>query len=236
MGEPLTVLHRDEHMLVVAKPPGLLSQPDHTGDPDVVSKAKDLLRDPSGREPFVGLVHRLDRPSSGVMVLARTSEAARSLSRQFREREVEKRYLVVAEGTLRGLGTWTDYIAKPNRQPRLVDPDHPQGKRAVLDWQVLASDPDHTLLQVTLRTGRPHQIRLQAASRGHPVAGDRRYDASTSLPGRAVAVHHVLLRAEHPRHPRRQTFTAPPPEQWSPVLSESFRTAVAGLLDRERVS
>jgi len=140
------------------------------------------------------------------------------------------------EGTLRGIGTWTDYIAKPDRQPRLVDPDHPDGKRAVLDWQVLASGPDHTLLQVTLRTGRPHQIRLQAASRGHPVAGDRRYDASSSLPGRAVAVHHVLLRVEHPRHPRRHTFAAPPPEHWSPVLSDSFQDAVTGLLDRERVS
>jgi tRNA pseudouridine32 synthase/23S rRNA pseudouridine746 synthase/23S rRNA pseudouridine1911/1915/1917 synthase len=236
MAAPLTVLHQDEHMLVVAKPPGLLSQPDHTGDPDVVLKAKDLLSEASGDDPFVGLVHRLDRPASGVMVLARSSEAARTLSRQFREREVEKRYLVVVEGALRGLGTWTDYIAKPDRQPRLVDPDHPDGKRAVLDWQVVASDRDRTLLQVTLRTGRPHQIRLQAASRGHPVVGDRRYDASTSLPGRAVAVHHVLLRTEHPHQPRRQTFTAPPPEEWSPILSESFRTAIAGLLDRERVS
>lgn len=232
----MTVLHRDDHILVVTKPPGLLSQPDHTGDPDVVSRAKDLLREPSGGDPFVGLVHRLDRPASGVMVLARSSEAARALSRQFREREVEKRYLVVVEGALRGLGTWTDYIAKPDRQPRLVDPDHPDGKRAVLDWQVMGSESDRTLLQITLRTGRPHQIRLQAASRGHSVVGDRRYDATTTLPGRAVAVHHVLLRTEHPSHPRRQTFTAPPPEHWAPVLSETFRTAVTGLLDRERVS
>jgi len=231
----MTLLHRDEHLLVVNKPPGVLSQPDHTGDPDVVSRAKETLAGATSETPFVGLVHRLDRPASGVMVLARTSEAARDLSRQFRERAVEKRYVVAVEGTLRGIGTWKDFIAKPDRQPRLVDPDHPDGKRAALDWQVLAAGPDRTLLQVTLRTGRPHQIRLQAAGRGHPVVGDRRYDASSALPGRALALHHVLLRVEHPAHPRRETFIAPPPEHWSPILSDPFRDAIEDLLDRAGV-
>ncbi|PSQ87417.1 MAG: hypothetical protein BRD42_02225, partial [Bacteroidetes bacterium QS_3_64_15] len=131
------------------------------------------------------------------MVLARTSDAARDLSRQFRERLVEKRYLVLVEGTLSGIGTWTDYIAKPDRQPCLVDPDHSEGKRAVLEWQALASGDDRTLLQVELHTGRPHQIRLQATSRGHPVVGDQRYGATSSLGDRAIALHHAVLRVEH---------------------------------------
>lgn len=232
----VTILHRDEHLLVVNKPPGLLSQSDHTGDPDVVSRGKELLAEGAAAAPFLGLVHRLDRPASGVMALARSSEAARHLSRQFRERLVEKRYAVVVEGTLRGIGTWTDYIAKPDRQPRLVDPDHPDGKRATLEWQVLESDGDRTLLQVTLRTGRPHQIRLQATSRGHPVVGDDRYGASVSLIGRAIALHHVLLRTDHPDRPRRETFVAVPPACWSGVLTDAMDAALRRTLAHERPS
>jgi len=232
----MTILHRDEHLLVVNKPPGLLAQPDHTGTPDVVSRGKELLADETDTAPFLGPVHRLDRPSSGVTVLARSSEAARHLSRQFRERLVEKRYVAVVEGTLQGIGSWTDYIAKPDRQPRLVDPDHPEGKRAALDWQVLESTSARTLLQVTLQTGRPHQIRLQAAGRGHPVVGDDRYGASDSLPDRTIALHHVLLRADHPARPRRETFVAPPPADWSGGLTDAMDTALHRMLDREQRS
>jgi len=229
------VLHRDEQLLVINKPPGLLSQADHTGDPDVVTLGKERL---AGEEeaPFLGLVHRLDRPASGLMVLARTSEAAANLSKQFRERLVEKRYLVLVEGTLRGIGTWTDYIAKPGRQPRLVDPDHPDGKRAVLDWQALSTGQGRTLLQVELHTGRSHQIRLQATSRGHPVVGDRRYDAASSLGDRAIALHHALLRLDHPAHSRRSTFTSDPPAVWSDVLTEDMHSAYQRVLDHAEPS
>jgi len=223
-------LHRDDHLLVIDKPPGLLAQPDHTGDPDVVTRGKAHLAEDGGEDPFLGPVHRLDRPASGIMVLARTSTAAKELSRQFRERLVQKRYLVVVEGALRGIGTWTDYIAKPDRQPRLVDPDHPDGKRAVLDWQALARDDDRTLLQVELRTGRSHQIRLQATSRGHPVVGDRRYGAASSLGTRAIALHHAVLRLNHPAQSRRKTFVAEPPDVWSNVLTDDMRAALRRML------
>jgi len=231
---PVTVLHRDEHLLIVNKPPGLLAQPDHTGDPDVVSRGKEMLADTAAGTPFLGPVHRLDRPSSGVMALARSSEAARHLSRQFRERLVEKRYVVVVEGTLRGIGVWTDYIAKTDRQPRLVDPDDPDGKRAELNWQVLESNSARTLLQVTLQTGRSHQIRLQAASRGHPVVGDDRYGASAALTKRVIALHHVLLRVDHPARPRRESFVAAPPAHWSEVLTDAMDSTLRRMLDREQ--
>jgi RluA family pseudouridine synthase len=230
----MEILHQDDQVLVVDKPPGLLAQADHTGDPDVVSRGKQRVADGADDDPFLGLVHRLDRPASGIMVLGRTSEAARHLSRQVRERLVEKRYLVVVEGTLRGLGTWTDYIAKPDRQPRLVDPDHADGKRAVLDWQVLASEDDRTLLQVELGTGRPHQIRLQATSRGHPVMGDRRYGAASLPETGAIALHHALLRFDHPARSARQTVVAAPPSSWAPVLSDDMRAALRRMLDQAR--
>lgn len=227
----MEILHQDDHVLVVNKPPGLLAQADHTGDPDVVSLGKRQIANREDEDPFLGLVHRLDRPASGIMVLGRTSDAARHLSRQFRERLVEKRYLVVVEGTLRGIGTWTDYIAKPDRQPRLVDPDHDDGKRAVLDWQVLASGDARTLLQVELQTGRPHQIRLQATSRGHPVAGDQRYGAASSLKTGAIALHHALLRFDHPAASVRKTIVAEPPEPWTAVLSDDMCAALRRMLD-----
>ena len=232
----MKILHRDEQLLVIDKPPGLLAQADHTGDPDVVTVGKERLGEGEGSDPFLGLVHRLDRPASGLMVLARTSAAAADLSEQFRERLVEKRYLVLVEGRMRGIGTWTDYIAKTDRQPRLVDPDHPDGKRAVMNWQALATGEDRTLLQVELQTGRSHQIRLQATSRGHPVVGDRRYSASSSLGDRAIALHHALLRVDHPAHPRRETFVAGPPEVWAEVLTEDMRAAIRRILENARPS
>lgn len=227
----MTILHRDDSILVIDKPPGLLSQPDHTGDPDVVTLGKERLAGEGNRDPFLGLVHRLDRPASGVMVLARTSTAAKELSRQFRERLVEKRYLVLVEGTLQGIGTWTDYIAKPDRQPRLVDPDHAEGKRAVLNWQALATGEGRTVLQVNLQTGRPHQIRLQTTSRGHPVVGDQRYGDTPALPDRAIALHHTLLRLDPPARSRRETFAAEPPAPWSDLLTDPMRAAIQRMLD-----
>lgn len=226
----VTILHHGTHLLVINKPPGMLSQPDHTGDPDVVTLGKERLADAGDEDPFLGLIHRLDRPASGILVLARSSKAAADLSEQFRERLVEKRYLVLVEGVLNGIGTWTDYIAKPDRRPRLVDPEHPDGKRAVLTWQALAREGDRTLLQVELQTGRPHQIRLQATSRGHPVVGDRRYGAGASLDGRAIAVHHAVLRLDPPGQSRRETFVAEPPEAWSAVLTDDLRAAVRRVL------
>jgi tRNA pseudouridine32 synthase/23S rRNA pseudouridine746 synthase/23S rRNA pseudouridine1911/1915/1917 synthase len=225
----METLHLDDHLLVIRKPAGLLAQPDHTGDPDVLTLAKERLRDQSETsDPFLGLVHRLDRPTSGLMVLARTSDAARKLSAQFRERTISKQYLAVVEGRLQGIGTWTDYIAKLGRQPTLVSPDDAEGKRARLQWQALARTDEHTLLQIQLLTGRPHQIRLQAADRGHPVEGDSRYGADEPRDG--ILLHHTLLRLDHPVRARRVTFTAAPPPTWRPVLSAEMQNAIERVL------
>jgi Pseudouridylate synthases, 23S RNA-specific len=229
----MEILHVDEQLLVIAKSPGRLAQPDHTGDADVLTLGKEIVAEREGTDdPFLGLVHRLDRPTSGVMVLARTSAAARGLSKQFRERTAEKTYLAVVEGALRGIGTWTDTIAKPDRQPKLVAPDHPEGKHAALDWQALHTDADRTLLRLQLHTGRPHQIRLQAADRGHPVVGDARYGATASLPNGDIALHHTVLRVEHPETQRVETFVAPLPDVWDTVLSDEMRAAVDRILDQ----
>lgn len=225
----METLHRDDHLLVINKPPGLLSQPDRTGDDDVVTVLKEALA-PGAEEPFVGLVHRLDRPASGLMVLARTSDAARDLSEQFRERVVEKRYIVLVEGALRGIGTWTDYIAKPGREPKIVDADDPEGKCAQLRWQALVSSEERTLLQVELHSGRPHQIRLQASSRNHPVVGDGRYGATASFADGAIALHHALIRIEHPSRTHRETYVAGPPAIWTDAMTPKMNDAIERVL------
>jgi len=230
----VTVLHEDDLILVVNKPAGVLAQPDHTGDADVLSLAKDRQLKRGIADPFVGLVHRLDRPTSGLMVLARTSAAARVLSEQFRERTVQKRYLAVVEGHLRGIGTWRDYVAKPGRQPKIVSPDHPDGKPAVLEWQALARGEERTLLQVELRTGRPHQIRLQAAERTVPVLGDGRYGAAEDGPPGGIALHHTVLRIDPPEGSRRATFVADVPENWAPFLTDDMRAAIERMLTQAR--
>ncbi|MFP4227353.1 MAG: RluA family pseudouridine synthase [Salinivenus sp.] len=231
----MTILHLDDDLLAVCKPSGLLAQPDHTGAPDVLSQARARLAEHTGEpDPFVGLVHRLDRPTSGIMVLARTSAAARALSAQFRERTVSKEYFALVEGTLRGIGTWTDYIVKRERQPTIVSPDDPDGKRAHLDWQALARADNRTLVRLQLTTGRPHQIRLQSAERGHPVVGDRRYGASAG--GHGIFLHHAIMRLDPPSAAPRLTLTAEPPSRWASTLHENMRAAVDRALRQARPS
>lgn len=212
----LDVLSHDNHLLVVAKPPGLLSQADRTGDPDVLSLARAYLSDVREKEgaPYLGLVHRLDRPASGVMVLACTSKAARRLAEQFRERLVDKRYLAVVEGTPEEWGTRVDYLSKEREQVRIVEADHPSGKRAELSWQVLAARDGLSLVLVRPLTGRPHQIRVQMAAEGAPLLGDFRYGARRELDGRNLALHAYHLRLEHPTRREGIAFQAAPPPAW----------------------
>jgi len=231
-------IYMDDSVLAVVKPPGCLSQPDATGDADLVTIAKAFIRRKEGeKDPFVGLVHRLDRPASGVMILARTPTAARDLSEQFRERLAEKRYLAVVEGRMTGMGSCTGFVAKEGREPKLVGPEHPAGKRAILNWQaVTPADPskgEHaSVVQVQLQTGRSHQIRLQLAGEGHPIVGDFRHGASTELDGRNLALHQILLRVEHPATYRMLTLTAPPPGTWQNVLSSAQWTRVCETVNR----
>jgi len=231
----MDVLHVDDHILVVCKPAGVLAQPDHTGDESVLTLARRYITDNTGaKDPFMGLVHRLDRPTSGIMILARTSDAARHLSEQFRERTVSKQYVAAVEGRLCGTGAWTDYVAKLDRQPRIVAPDHPEGNRARLRWQAPARARGHTLLNIRLHTGRPHQIRLQTSQRGHPIVGDKRYDAESTFAEGAIALHHGILRVEHPTETKRQTFVAPLPDIWHRSLPNELYADVDDRLERSR--
>jgi RluA family pseudouridine synthase len=218
------VLYLDNHLLVVYKPPGLLVQEDRTGDPDLLTLGKAYLKEKFDKpgNVFLGLVHRLDRPASGVMVLARTSKAAARLSKQFRERTPEKRYLALIVGAVGGSGTCIDHLAKVDRHVHVVEADHPKAKRAVLQWRSLGSRDGLSLLDVRLKTGRAHQIRVQLAHQGWPILGDFRYGAEQELDGRNLALHCYHLAITHPTRRERMAWQAPPPDVWSAHLDPAL--------------
>ncbi|MCY4158392.1 MAG: RluA family pseudouridine synthase [Bacteroidetes bacterium] len=193
-------LFEDNHLLALNKPAGLLSQADSTGDPDILALAKEYIKEKYNKpgNVFIGLVHRLDRPTSGAMVLARTSKAARRLSKKFRERSIKKKYVALVEGQLRGSGTMEDYLLKGADRARVTGTSK-IGKYASLKWNSVKYNERFTLVSIELITGRAHQIRCQFSNRGFPVLGDTRYGAHFLFnePGR-IALHCQRLHFQHP--------------------------------------
>jgi RluA family pseudouridine synthase len=225
----MTPIYEDNHLLVVDKPPGLLSQADRTGDQDVLTLWKQYVKkkyDKPGAV-YLGLVHRLDRPVSGLMVLARTSKAAARLSLQFKQRTVRKEYLAIVEARPSTSGTLTDYLIKENRRVRIATHSEDGSKVAELDLSVFDSVGKETLVGLRLHTGRSHQIRVQLASRGCPILGDMKYGAQKELDGRNLALHSFRLAFEHPTQRIPMSFHARVPDSWP----TPFRKMVLALPD-----
>lgn len=205
------IIYEDNHLLIVQKAPGFLAQPDGRGRPDILSWAEGhLARNKPGRA-YVGLVHRLDRAVGGVMALAKTSKAAERLSRQFRERTVEKIYLALLEGPLPAAeGLLDQRLVREGAVTRLARPEE-KGSPAGLSWRTRQSRPDLTVVEVTLLTGFKHQIRAQLASLGRPILGDARYRSRVAPRGPAIGLWAESLGLEHPTSKERLRFTAAPP-------------------------
>jgi 23S rRNA pseudouridine1911/1915/1917 synthase len=215
----LDILFEDNHLLAVYKPAGVLVQGDETRDPTLVEAAKAWLKDKYGKpgNVYLGLVHRLDRPVAGVLLFAKTSKAASRLSAQFREGRVEKVYRAVVEGkpdppAQRLSGFLVKDAAR--RRSRVVRTATTGARKAVLDYQVLASEGDVSLLEVIPRTGRSHQVRVQLAAIGHPILGDVKYGARTPLPDATIALYARELRLEHPTRGEMVEIAAGPPPGW----------------------
>ncbi|MEZ4701937.1 MAG: RNA pseudouridine synthase [Rhodothermales bacterium] len=216
MLDPASILYVDNHVLVVEKPAGVLSQGDATGDLDLLTMAKAYVkvRFEKPGEVFLGLVHRLDRPVSGVMVFARTSKAASRLAAQFKTRAIGKRYVALVEGRCAGEGTQVDYLWKDHLRVRSVGPNHPKGMQSELSWKAVRQRDGMTVLDVQPKSGRPHQIRVQLAEMGHPIVGDFKYGARQPFDGRNLALHSYQLAFDHPTREERCVFAAPPPATW----------------------
>lgn len=225
-GQNVEILYLDNHLLVVRKPCGLLVQEDATGDPDLLTWGKEHLKRQFNKpgNVFLGLVHRLDRPASGTMVLARTSKAAARLSEQFRERTVLKKYCAVVEGRMLGEGTLTHHIRKSGGKATITRSADARGRQADLEWRSVAVAGGRTLVDVALKTGRPHQIRLQLAAAGHPVVGDVKHGAAKPLPDRSIALHCYLLGFDHPTRRERVSWSCLP--NWEDVWLPHMRTLI----------
>lgn len=213
---PVPVIYEDNHLLVVDKPAGLLSQEDHTGAPDILTLAKEWIRvrDNKPGDVWMGLVHRLDRPVSGVMVLAKTSKAASRISEQIRQRTVEKSYLLICNGVPDPAGEWSHRIQKDSRSnTSKVVSDGQSGKVSRLRFRRLATRDNGSisLVHVELITGRSHQIRVQFAHMGHPLLGDRKYGAGQSKL-ESPALRSGSFTLNHPTQKNRLRFVAPLPE------------------------
>lgn len=224
MGE-LTVLHVDNHLLAVAKPAGLPVVPDASGDESLLELAKAWLKREFARPGavYLGVVHRLDRPVSGVVLFARTSKAAARLSAQFRAGSVAKLYLAVAEGRVQGEGGELEqWLVKDERANRVrTAPSGAAGaRRARTAWRVLERWDGRTLLELAPATGRPHQLRVAAAlGLGRPLLGDLKYGASAPLPDRSVALHAWRLAVRHPTRAQAVELACPRPDApwwWPP--------------------
>lgn len=225
MSDSLRVLFHDNHLLAVFKPAGLLTQGDKTGDTTALELGKNYLREKHDKpgNVFLGLVHRIDRPVSGVLVFARTSKAASRLARSFHDRKVEKTYLTVVMGLMqKESGELEGFVERTHLRSRLAPAASARAKPAVLSYRVLATRDGLSLLEVAPRTGRHHQIRLQLSADGHPIVGDLKYRAPRALPDHSIALHAARLSFPHPVREETVTISAPPPtiEPWSLFRSE----------------
>ena len=212
--EEITILYRDESILVCVKPAGVLSTDEPGGLPE-------LLRRQLGEEKgCVRTVHRLDRGVSGLMVLARTPEAASELSRQIREREFDKEYLaVIHEYPTQPEGSMRDLLRRDKAERKTYVTDTPAKgvQEAVLTYRVLNGAGDLSRVRIHLETGRTHQIRCQFSSRGLPLVGDRKY--SLLEDGCPIALWSYRLVFRHPSTGAPMDFTREPPETrpWNQV-------------------
>lgn len=214
----LDVLFEDNHCLAVAKPSGISSAHFQGRDETLDRVAKQYLKDKYGKpgNVFLGVVHRLDRPVSGVLLFARTSKAAARLAEQFREGTVEKVYWAVVEGEVAtAVGSLEDWLSKDDLSDRVevVEPNTPGSRQALLHFQRRALHGGLSLLELRPQTGRRHQLRVQMAHRRHPIYGDAKYGSVHTL-GAAIALHARSLTFLHPIRWEPITLTAEVPQGW----------------------
>jgi 23S rRNA pseudouridine1911/1915/1917 synthase len=222
------ILYEDNHCLAVNKPAGVLSQGDETGDPSLVSWARDYLKKRYQKpgNVYVGLVHRLDRPTSGVLLVARTSKSASRLADQFRRGKIVKVYWAIVEGQPEEpQGVWSDLLDKNKRRNlvRVLDEPEGEGQVARVEYRVMDKWAGYAKLELRPATGRTHQLRIQLASRGLPIKGDRKYGAGSVLEaevgGHRIALHARELSFTHPTRGDLVSIVASVPGDWPETAS-----------------
>ncbi len=222
----LHVLYEDNHLLVVNKPGGLLVQGDSTGDETLLDIGKAYLKEKYNKpgNVFLGVVHRLDRPVSGVVLMAKTSKALERLNKQFRERKIYKKYWAVVKRRPKELkDKLVHWLIKNPGKNVVAAYNKPMDKalKAELYYSVVGNLNDHYLLEVNPITGRPHQIRVQLSAIGSPIRGDLKYGFRKPNPDANINLHAREIIFEHPVLKEKQRIKAPLPENnfWEQFLS-----------------
>ncbi len=212
----MEILYEDNQIIVVVKPQNVLSQSDETGDNDMLSMVKAYIKEKYNKpgNVYVGLIHRLDRPTGGVMVFAKTSKAASRLSEQMKNGEFSKDYLCVTTAHPRIKSqTLVHYLEKDPKtnNVRIVPQSQMFAKRAELEYTEVDERDELSLIKVKLATGRSHQIRVQLSSIKCPIFGDHRYGANGIDKGFDLALWAVKLSFLHPVSKQKMTFVSMPP-------------------------
>ncbi len=214
----IEIIYEDNHLLVVNKPIGMLVQPDQGASPSLEEELKKYLREAYNKpgEAFLGVVHRIDRPTSGIVVFAKTSKALTRLNEQLRNKGFQKEYIALVENPLPKahdhLVGYLSRSAKTNKS-YLSNTPKPESKRAELKYSTLGATKNYFGVIVELLTGRHHQIRAQLSSIGCPIKGDLKYGAKRSNDYGGIALHSYRLTLTHPTTKQSLVFVAPAPAQ-----------------------
>lgn len=209
---PIKVLYEDNHLIFVEKQAGVLIQGDKTGDTSLLELTKTYIKQTYKKpgEVYLAMVHRLDRPTSGVVLFCKTSKAAARISRDFQTKDIDKRYVALVEGHLaQPSGTLTHALLKDGNKNKSFVSKQPKAKQATLHYNTIETYDRYTLVEVELETGRHHQIRCQFAYMGHPLKGDLKYGAKRSNPNGSISLHAYSLTITHPTTKESLTVKSP---------------------------
>lgn len=222
----LQVLYEDNHLIVINKRPGDIVQGDKTGDTPLSDVVKQYLKEKYNKpgNVYLGVVHRLDRPTTGIVVFARTSKALPRLNKLFSEGNTQKTYwAVVKNAPEKERDTLTHWLVRNPKQNKSYahTKEVPNSKKAILEYRILKKLDSYYLLEIDLKTGRHHQIRAQLAAIGCHIKGDLKYGADRSNKDGSIHLHARSLELEHPVKKEPLTFLAPPPNDpvWNACLN-----------------
>lgn len=221
----MEILYEDNHLIVLNKKPGEIVQGDKTGDIPLSESLKSYLKEKYDKpgNVYLGVIHRIDRPVSGIVLFAKTSKALTRMNEILRDRKIRKIYRAVVSGTPPESGTLVHYLKKNQEKnvSRAFDKEVPGSLRAELHFQRLSGSDHYHLLEVELKTGRHHQIRCQLSAAGYPIRGDVKYGAKRGNEDRSIDLHSYRTLFIHPVTGKELEIIAPPPSQplWK-LLSE----------------
>lgn len=210
----INIIYEDNHLLVVEKPVNIPVQKDSSSDIDLITMLKDyrIQNENKKGDAYIGLVHRLDRPVGGIMVFAKTSKSASRLSDQIRQNKFHKTYYAVVNGRPQNEGTFEDYLIKNEKENKSYVTSKEKGKYSCLEYKLIDTKDNLSLVKINLITGRPHQIRVQFSNRGYPLIGDSKYGNNPN--NLNIALFASSITFTHPTTKEELTFNLNLPNRY----------------------